>query len=448
MTVFVDRLRQFIVDLEWDSVPPDVQDSARDRLLDALSTAVAARNVGTTQALIAAGAGLGSAGDATVLPTGGTAGPGSAALINGGAVHAILFEDIHLGSSDHPGAVLVPAALAAAESSARLTGREATIEDLLRAILVGYEIHLWLGRIAATAIKKRKLRTTSMFGTVGAAAATASALRVPAEELSTALAYGANFAFGFLEGFAHGTMEPYIHAGVAAQNGLIATLLARGGATAATTPFEGAAAYFQGFADIEPGSDLADHGDWGIGGVSAKPYPISGGKIGSADSSLAAYEQGFDVEQIDHVVAYLKPGVQEFPGGNNPGPFKTMNEAQDSTQFVIAAALCGKPMSSLRTVMDEFDDLIVADVARRVELISEEGRGAVAKIEVHLRDGRVVVGEDDRRALQTPTVAKMASKLHDLTDGYWLPGRAAAVVDVVRGPGSVPVRELSRLLRG
>jgi 2-methylcitrate dehydratase PrpD len=373
---------------------------------------------------------------------------GTAAFINGSAIHAILFEDIHLGSSDHPGPVIVAAALAATESAARLTGREGTVDDLLRAVLVGYEIHLWLGRIAADGIKARKLRTTAMFGTVGAAAATCSALGMPTDEIKSALAYGANFAFGFLEGFAHGTSEPYIQAGVAAQNGIVAALLARGGAQAATTPFEGPAGYFQGFADIAPGSDLADWGDWAIPTVTAKPYPISGGKIGSADSALAAYEQGIDAAEIDHVVAYLKPGVQEFPGGNNPGPFSTMNEAQDSTQFVIAAALVGKAMGSLAFVMDEFDDPQVADVARRTDLISEPGRGAVARVEVHMRDGRVITGEEDRRAQQKPTVAKMAAKLEDLTTGFWIPGQAGRVIDVICGSGSTPVRELSRLLQG
>jgi hypothetical protein len=42
----------------------------------------------------------------------------------------------------------------------------------------------------------------------------------------------------------------------------------------------------------------------------------------------------------------------------------------------------------------------------------------------------------------------MAAKLEDLTAGYWVEGRAQAVIDVVTGAGDVPVRELSRLLRG
>jgi 2-methylcitrate dehydratase PrpD len=446
MAHFADRLTGFVEELTWESVPANIQDSARNRVLDALSTAVAARNVQTTTALVAAGAGFAGEGDATVLATGGKTAAPQAALINGTAVHAILFEDIHLGSSDHPGAVIVPAALAASEGAAKLAGREATVGEFLTSVLVGYEIHLWLGRIAADGIKARKLRTTAMFGTVGAAAAASVALGLSREETRVALAYGANFAFGFLEGFAHGTMEPYIQAGLAAQNGIVAALIARGGATAATTPFEGDAGYFQGLADIASGSELADWGDWGITTVSAKPYPISGGKIGACDSALAVHEQGVEAGEIDHVVVYLKPGIQEFPGGNNPGPFKTMNEAQDSTQFVVAAALAGKPMGSLDTVMKDFDDPVVADLSERIELISEPGRGAVAKVEVHTRAGDLIVGEDDRRDQQLPTVETMSKKLDELTAGCWIPGQARAVVDVVCGDVSLPIRELSRLL--
>lgn len=123
-----------------------------------------------------------------------------------------------------------------------------------------------------------------------------------------------------------------------------------------------------------------------------------------------------------------------------------MNEAQDSTQFVVAAALAGKAMGSLNTVMREFADPVVADLARRVELISEPGRGAVARVEVTTRDGETVVGEDDRRDQQQPTVEKMAKKLLELTDGYWPAGQAAAVVDVICGDVDVPIYELSRLL--
>lgn len=447
MTVFADQLSEFVTGLTWASAPPEILDSGRDRLLDALSTAIAARDVATTRAAVAAAAAMGGGGsECSVLPTGQRLNPSDAALVNGTAVHAILFEDINLSSSDHPGAVIVPAALAAAESAQRVTGREATIADLIVGIAAGYEVHLRLGVLAATGVKNRGLRTTAIFGTVGAAAAAASVYKMAGDRTATALSMGANTAFGFLEGFAHGTMEPYLQAGIAARNGLLATFLAIGGVQTGPPAFEGGSGYFRGFADLEPGQYQLP-GDWLIGGVTAKPYPISGGKIGSVDSAIAACEQGFGNASITSVVVRLPAGIKEFPGADKRGPFTTMNEAQDSTQFCVGAALLGRDMSELRTVMDEFADPEVAAVAQLIDLVSEPGR-KLARVEVRLSDGRTVTGEVDWADRQVPTVDSMAAKLRKLTAGWWPDGRADQIIDLVTGDPDRPVSALSALLAG
>ena len=106
----IDEIVDFAHPLRWDGLPDDVQARAKDRLLDAFSTAVASRDIEVTRASLAS-LELG-AGRCSVLPTGTSATLSDAAFANGVAVHAILFEDIHLASADHPGAVVVPAALA------------------------------------------------------------------------------------------------------------------------------------------------------------------------------------------------------------------------------------------------------------------------------------------------------------------------------------------------
>jgi 2-methylcitrate dehydratase PrpD len=445
MTTFAEQLADFIAGLSAETLPAAVFDSGRDRLLDAISTAIAARDVATTKAVIAAGDALGgSGGECTVLPTGGHLNLSDAALINGTAVHAILFEDINLSSSDHPGAVIVPAGLAAAESANRLTGRAATIGDLIVAIVAGYEVHLRIGALAATGVKSRGLRTTAVFGTVGAAAAAASVYRLARDRAVTALSMGANTAFGFLEGFAHGTMEPYVQAGIAARNGLLAAALSIGGVQTGPPAFEGGSGYFRGLADLEPGSYKLP-ADWLIGGVTAKPYPISGGKIGSVDSAIAAREQGFGDVTIASVLVRLPPGIKEFPGADKPGPFTTMNEAQDSTQFCVGAALLGRDMSALRTVMHEFADPEVAAMTQRIELVSEPGR-ELARVEVTLSDGRTIAGEVDWTDRQVPTVVSMAAKLRKLTAGYWPADHADKIIEVATGDPGRPVSELSALL--
>jgi 2-methylcitrate dehydratase PrpD len=440
------ELAAFVTGLAWDELPEHARDSARDRTLDAISTAIASRSTRATSSALGTLEALGHrSGPCTVLPSGTRAGIDGAAFANGVAVHAILFEDINLSSSDHPGAVIVPAALAAAEAAASVTGTPATVEDLLLAVLAGYETHLWLGVIAAPGVIARGLRTTSVFGSVGAAAAVAKALRLPPGQTTTAIALGANTACGFLEGFQHGTMEPYLQAGFAARNGVLAALLARSGAAAAGPAFEGGSGYLRGFADISGYRAGAGHPDWLIGGVSAKPYPISGGKIAAVDSALAVQQQGFDGATIDGVRIVVPTPIKDFPGGDRRGPFETMYQAQDSTQYCVAAALLGRPIWSLRTVMDDFADPEVSDLTHRTELIGEDDR-TLSAVSVTLSDGRTLSAEVDWSDRQVPTVAAMSAKLADLTEGYWPEGQAARVSDVVTGSPQAPITALSELL--
>lgn len=446
MTDLAGDIAKFVTELRFEDVPPEMQDHARNRLLDALSTAVASRGVPTTKAIVAAGESLSTAGTCTVLPTGRTTAASEAALMNGTAVHSILFEDIHFHSSDHPGAVNVPAALAAAESASLVTGRPATIGDLLRGILIGYEVHLRMGVIAATGIKARKLRTTSMFGTIGAAAATASIWGLPTDVVARSLSMAANLSFGFLEGFAHGTAEPYIQAGVAARQGLLAVHLARSGVAIGGDAFEGPAGFLQGFADIPSGAPVAFPDVWQIDGVSSKPYPISGGKISSADSAVAAHERGIDGRRIVSVRALLQPGVKEFPGGDLVGPFSTYAAAQDSTQYCIAAGLLGRDLTSLTTVLEHFDDPEVEALTHRIELVSDPGR-TQTRLLIELEGGQHEEVEVDWSDRQRPTIAKMAAKLHAITSGFWTGATVDGIVALTTGRLDAPVSDLSRLLR-
>jgi 2-methylcitrate dehydratase PrpD len=439
------QIAEFVTGVNKRSVPPQVWEGAKDRLLDAVSTAVASRNVAATKTAVDAARAMGAGSSCTILPTGETAGAGEAALANGVAVHAILYEDINLGSFDHPGAVVVPAALAAAESAYEVLGRRATVGDLLAGILSGYEVHLRLGAIAAQGVYDRGLRTTAVFGTVGAAAAAASIWHLPVDRTDVAVTLGANTAFGFLEGFAHGTQEPYLQAGMAARAGLVAAHLARAGAQTAAVGFEGRSGYFHGLADLDPGPrEFPDR--WMIRGVTAKPYPISGGKISPVDSARAAAEQISDPSQIERVLVLLPPGIKEFPGGDKKGPFITMYAAQDSTQFCVGAALLGRSMSALRTVMHEFTDSEVSDLTQVIELRSDPGR-ELARVEATMKDGSTVIGEVDWSDRQIPTVESMSAKLREIGSERLTPQAIESVISVADGDPATPIDKLSAVLQ-
>jgi 2-methylcitrate dehydratase PrpD len=105
-------------------------------------------------------------------------------------VHALLYEDLNLTSADHPGAVIVPAALAAAETT------DAAIRDLLAGVLAGYGAQLYLGALAGRGAIARGFRTTSVFGAVAGAVAATKAMRLSPGQVATAATIGLIFRAG------------------------------------------------------------------------------------------------------------------------------------------------------------------------------------------------------------------------------------------------------------
>ena len=143
------------------------------------------------------------------------------ALANGASGHAFELDDVHEEAINHPGAVVIPAALALAEDL-NCSGR-----DLLEAIVIGYEA---MGRagiaVGPTSHMLAGFHPTSMSGVFGAAAAAGRLLNFGATELNHAFGIASSLASGTMEFAASGGMAKRIHAGRAAEGGLTAALLA------------------------------------------------------------------------------------------------------------------------------------------------------------------------------------------------------------------------------
>src|SRR5260221_7829400 len=95
----------------------------------------------------------------------------AAALINGAAAHAAEFDDIYRDGIYHPGAPTIAAALALAQSQG-LNGN-----DLLRSVVVGYEISTRIGAAMGPAHYKY-WHNTGTIGCFGAAAACSELLHL------------------------------------------------------------------------------------------------------------------------------------------------------------------------------------------------------------------------------------------------------------------------------
>ena len=168
-----------------------------------------------------------------------------AALINGMSAHVLDFDDTHLRTLLHPSVPVASALLALAERRP-LSGRE-----FLTAFIAGVEIECRIAN-AIWFAHNSHWYITGTAGVFGAAAASARALGLDEDQTTHALGIAAAQAAGTRE--MAGTMtKSFIH-GRAAQNGMLAALLAQQGFTAAETSLEGP----HGFAHVlAPERDLA-----------------------------------------------------------------------------------------------------------------------------------------------------------------------------------------------
>lgn len=127
------HLARFAAQTTFESLPPDVVESVRGRVLDILGICIAASELPTSHAAMQWIREQGGAAQATAFGLPEKVPAPGAAFVNGVLAHSLDYDDTHLPSVLHPSASVVPAALAAAEA-AGADGRQT-----MAAIAVGIE---------------------------------------------------------------------------------------------------------------------------------------------------------------------------------------------------------------------------------------------------------------------------------------------------------------------
>lgn len=259
--------------------------------------------------------------------------PTLAALINGAAAHTEEVDDIFRDAMFHPGAPTIAAALAAAQDV------DASGLDFLRAVIAGYEVSTRIGVTMGRA-HYRYWHSTATIGTFGAAAAAGVLYGLDTPRMGHALAMAATMAAGLQQAYKVDSMSKPLHAGRAAEAGVVAARAARAGITGASNILEAE----HGF-----GRALSDGPDWGpalatlgrvhhITAMTFKNHACCGHAFAPIDGALALRDQ-MGIERVDDMerveVATYAPALQL---AGNPTP-KTASEARFSIPYVVACAL-------------------------------------------------------------------------------------------------------------
>jgi 2-methylcitrate dehydratase PrpD len=303
--------------------------------------------------------------EATVFGLGRITSAWDAALANGAFGHALELDDDHRIAVLHPGTVVVPAALAAAEAA------EADGTTLLRAVLVGYEVMCRLGEVFRGAQFYHGVHPTALCGVFGAAAASAVAQGLDRAQFVNALGIAGTQASGLTEWRADGSWIKRLHPGRAAQSGVLSARLAREGFTGPATIFEGANGFFNAFTYGEPTDPAAMTRELGSRfsafRTAIKPFPCCRFEHGAIDLALAAYEQGVSTDSIERVdIRIYRTDVLSYHQvPRNPV------DAQFNVPYAIAVALLRGRLTLNDFTEEAIRDERVLALARRIFVVED-----------------------------------------------------------------------------
>ena len=327
----VERLAEFAQNFRAQPIPPQALHHAKRAVIDwyaALLPGAVAAPATLLEKALAEDLDRGGAS----LALGRKATARTAALINATAAHTMEVDDIYREAIYHPGAPTIAAALAVAQESG------ASGETFLRGVIVGYEISTRIGAAMGRA-HYRYWHNTGTIGSFGAAAAAAAIYGLDAKRFAHALATVTTFAAGLQQAFRMDSMSKPLHAGHAAQSGLLAALAAREGVTGSLDVIEGEAGFGRAMGS-GPDWDQATATlgtDFHTTRMTFKNHACCGHTFAAIDGALELQRRlGVEAGDIAHLdVGTYRPAL-EVAGYEHP---TTPAEARFSLKYVVATAL-------------------------------------------------------------------------------------------------------------
>lgn len=313
----------------------------------------------------------------------------AAALIHGTAAHAAEVDDSFREAMYHPGAATIAAALAASQDAG------ASGLQFLRGVVLGYEVSTRIGVVLGRP-HYRFWHSTGTVGCFGAAAAAGGLMALDEAAFAYALATAATFAAGLQQAFRMDSMSKPLHAGRAAEAGVLAAQLARRGVTGSLDVLDGEAGLGRAMSNgpdwSQVGATLGN--DFHITRLTFKNHIGCGHTFAAIDGALALKARhGIapgDIERV-HVATY-RPAL-DIACYTHPA---TANEARFSLPYVVATALAHGSVRLAAYEPVRLDDPVTRALMERISVAVDPELDAAfpgqraARVLIETRDGRLL----------------------------------------------------------
>ena len=361
------RILQHIEKTQFQDLPEAVVDNTKRFILDSIGVALAGCNAPGCREVVDLVKEWGGKPEATIMSYGGKVPSPSAAMVNSMMMHALDFDDTLDESALHAHVSVLPAALAAAESSGNISGA-----DLINAVALGVDMVCRLG--LSTRRPLAWIRTATC-GAFGAAVAAGKVMGLDREKLSHALGIAYSKTAGNAQCLIDGGLVKRMQPAFSAQSGVLSAFLAQKGITGAKDFLEGQYGFF----------NLYESGDYnkeklaeGLGKeyqgtrLSIKPYPSCRMTHASIDAALAV-KSDYTIEpaSIEEIVVHVSKMAQEMVGQPFAIRENPQVDAQFSIPYTVATAILGGDVRLEDFEKASIGGASVLDLAKKVRVIAD-----------------------------------------------------------------------------
>ena len=423
----------WVAALRHDAIPPSVLQVARNCVVDTLGVALAGSRTRVAEVARSAALEIYGAGEASALGLSARLSAPGAAFVNACAAHALDFDDNCYAGFVHGSAVLVPAALAAAQA------RDISGQAFLTALVAGAEVEYAIGKAATPSLYARGWWTTGVLGPIGAAAVAASAFGLDRHQVAAALGTAVAGTGGAKSCF--GTDAKPLLCGRAAEAGLSACMLAASGASGPGSALEDTRGFWRLFNDgtwePQPFADLGKQWSLLEPGIDVKRIPVCLSAHAAVDAVMTLVaDNDLALDDVEHIECDVSGIVVANLVHDRP---RTPQEAQFSLPFAIACSLVHGDVRlehldpavllspGLQTVMGRVGMVSSERWAPGTELVYKHPEGALVTLTT--RDGRRFerLGDYARGMKQRPlSQAELDGKFLDCAGA--VPGLDAATL--------------------
>lgn len=431
---YTKTLADFCAGVSCENLPPQVIEKTKLCVIDYAANVYGSLQLEAVKKTAAYIRSLGDSETATAFGCGFRSSVTSAAFINGVSGEAIEAQDGLRFGGNHPGAAVIPAALAIGERQRSSGGQ------IIGAIAAGYEA---ANRISAAIHPGHTLAgflPTGTCGTFGAAVAAAKLSGADAGQILSALgAAGYILPLSMAEHLMGGFTCKIVQGGQAASAGITAAGLALAGLTSAPFVLEGSklnGGFTQITAKTNPALEKITAGlgeTYTIMDIYFKPYSACRHTHGAAQAAIElAAETQFNPADIVSVGVFTY-AIASIAVGKGFDAGDTFVSAQFSIPYVVAAALIDGAMGPGQLKETRMSDPAVLALAGKVKVQMDNAIAAAypqmtqTRIEVRLASGAVLarqidIVKGDPRDPMTP--GDISAKLK-----AFAPGRDSANLD-------------------